>query len=438
MTGKRGKEVLFLGAVIAMAPLTAQAQTPPAVPASAATPLTLADATNAALTRTPAATAVQQQVVQAEARVAQARAALRSQITFTSTVSGSNGSVIQPPPSHESFGTLTNILSIPLMVGRKPRLAFAQADALLTAAQAQQNSARLSLAAQVSTAYFDLLRKQALLEIARDTQATAVRQADEAAKRFRAGDVPDLDVLRSQVPVASAEASVNQAENAVVVARQTLNSLTGHSLDDLIVTAEVAFPVPPALTLDEARKQARENSPEVRAAEATVQANTLTRQIAGRSQEPTYALQASDTRSNDQTGFSRLNSLEATVTIPLGGGALAKAQTREADALLAQSQAQRETARRTAEASVSAAYLNAQSSLRQIASAQTARDIAQTVQEKSRRGYTAGLFPLTDVLNAQSALTQARIAYTQAVYEAAVAAAALQNALGILPGENRP
>ena len=45
-------------------------------------------------------------------------------------------------------------------------------------------------------------------------------------------------------------------------------------------------------------------------------------------------------------------------------------------------------------------------------------------------GYRNGQFPLSDVLNAQTALTQARIAYRQALYDAAVAISTLTNAIG--------
>ena len=54
-----------------------------------------------------------------------------------------------------------------------------------------------------------------------------------------------------------------------------------------------------------------------------------------------------------------------------------------------------------------------------------ARDVAQTAYDRTVQGYAAGLFPLTDVLDAQTVLVQARIAYAQAVYEAAAAVSAL-------------
>ena len=90
-------------------------------------------------------------------------------------------------------------------------------------------------------------------------------------------------------------------------------------------------------------------------------------------------------------------------------------------------------ARQTAQLSVSTNYLNAQSALDLVGPTQSAVDIAQTTLNKTQQGYLAGLNPIVDVLNAQLALNQARIAHAQAVYDAASAVAALDLALGKEP-----
>lgn len=202
--------------------------------------MTLPGAITAALTANPAARAATQQLAQSRARLAQAEARRRFQIMLDVAGSGSNATVNQPPPAHETFGTLQNTLTVPLPFGARPRLAVRQAQAELAAAQAQYDSARLTLAGQVSTAYYDLLRKQALLLIAQETQAAAQRQLSEAQLRQQAGDVPQIDVLRAQVPVASAQAGLYQAENAAAIARETLNSLIDRPLDASVAAAEVS------------------------------------------------------------------------------------------------------------------------------------------------------------------------------------------------------
>jgi outer membrane protein len=417
-------------APVAGAAVLPAAPMPPSSGSPAAT-VTLTSALTAALATNPTARAATQQLAQAQARTAQAEAQRRFQIVLDTTGGGSNASVLQPPPAHETFGTLQNTLTIPLPIGARPRLAVEQARAELAAAQAQYDSARLSLSLEVSTAYYDLLRKQALLQIAQETLAAAQRQLSEAERRHHAGDVPELDVLRAQVPVASARAGLYQAENAAAVARATLNSLIGNPLDAALDAAEVslaatALPV----TMEEARSAALQYAPPIRAADATVRAAEAAHRSARRWREPTLSLQAIDLRSNDKTAFSREDSILASVSIPLSDGGLGRAKIREAQAALEQAQVLAEAARRTTLVTVSSAYLTAQSSSRQIDAARVAQEIAQLSSDKTVLGYRNGLFPLTDVLNAQAALNQARIAYRQSLYDAAIAISTLNNAIG--------
>jgi outer membrane protein TolC len=396
--------------------------------------VTLSSALAAALSTNPTARAATHQLAQARARTAQAEAQRRFQITLDTTGGGSNADVYQPPPAHETFGTLQNTLTIPLPIGARPRLAVEQARAELAAAQAQYDSARLSLALEVSTAYYDLLRKQALLQIAQETLAAAQRQLSEAELRLKAGDAPDLDVLRARVPVALAQAGLYQAENAAAVARQSLNSLIGNPLDAPLDAAEVT-PAATALplTLEEARTQALQAAPQLRAADATIRASEAALRSARRWREPMLSLQAFDLRSGDKTGFSREDTIQASLSFPLTDGGLGRAKSREAQAAVQQAQAQAEGARRTTLVSVSAAYLTAQSSGRQVDAARVAQEIAQAAYDKMVLGYRNGLFPLTDVLNAQATLNQARIAFRQSLYDAAVAISTLNNAIGKSP-----
>ncbi len=399
------------------------------------TPLTLAQITQMASQASPSLTAAQQNVAQAQARVGQALAQRRLQITFNSTASLSGASVYQPPPTYETFGTLQNTLTVPLPLGRRPGLAITQAQEQQGAVLAQLDSARLALAGQAASAYYDVLRKQALLAVAQQTLAENQRALNDVQKRNAAGDTAQIDVLQAQVPVASAQAALDGAESDLAVADETLNSLLGRPLDAPLLLADIpanALALP--YTLAQAEQFALSRSPDLQAAEATIRADRAAIAAARLYREPLYSLQAIDIRSKDVTSFRSEDTVQAAVTLPLSDGGLGRAQVLEAQAALAGASAQREVVRRIVVAGVSAAYLTAQSRRRQIASARTARDIAQITYDKTTLGYRNGLFPLLQVLTARAALTQARIAYTQAVYDAAAASATLSTAFaGAVP-----
>lgn len=407
-------------------PCRAQAPAPDSgrVPAAA---LTLNQAVSAALATNPASLAAAQQFAQAQARLGQAQAQRRFQITFNSAVSGSNAAVNQPPPSRETFGTLQNTITVPLPIGRKPSLVIQQTDEQLAAAQAQLRSTRLALAVQVANDYYDLLRKQALLSIAQETLAQAERELSDAQKRNKAGDAAQIDVLQAQVPVANAQASVEKTQNDKAVAMQTLNDVIGRPLDAQVIVADTVDEAPAlSYTLSEARSKALQNSPDVRAADATSHAAKMALDAAKLFKEPTVELQAIDVRSSDKTSFSREDSILASITVPLADGGLGKAQVREAEAALNQANEQAKSARRAALIAVSAAYLTAQSARTLVSAAQAAQDVAQITYDKTVKGYQNGLFPLINVLTAQNVLAQARIATVQATYDAASAHADLE------------
>ncbi len=419
----------LVGSILIAASPHTSAQT--AAPA----PLTLEQAVSQVLAANPATRIADTQLVQAQARLGQAQAQRRFRITFDSTTSGSNASLNQPPPAHESFGTLQNTLTVPIPLGARPGLVVRQAQAQISAFSAQRDAARLALSAQTIGVFYDVLRRQALLLVAQQTLAQSTRAREDARKRFAAGDVPELDVLQAQVPEASALAALDGASNDLEVARQALNSLLGRPLDAPLTLADVSPNTLPPLgvlqapTLAQAQAQVLANSPNLRVGDAALRAAEAGLQAIRLYREPTLSLQAIDIRSNDRTSFSRLDTVQATVSLPLSDGGLGRAQVREAEALLAEARARNAETRRVVLAGVSTAYLTAQSQRRQVAAAKVALDIAQITYDKTVLGYRSGLFPQLQVLTAQTALTQARIAYTQAVYGAGAAAASLSATL---------
>ncbi|MGI4790480.1 MAG: TolC family protein [Janthinobacterium lividum] len=419
----------FIAAGVCVGTWPAEAQT--AAPTTDSQPLTLAQITTLAVQSSPALAAARQNLAQAQARVGQAQAQRRFQVTFNSTVSESNASVYQPPPSQETFGTLQNTLTVPLPLGRRPKLAETQAQEQRGAVSAQFDSARLALAGQVAVAYYDLLRKQALLAVAQETLSEDTRALSDVQKRSQAGDAAQLDVLQAQVPVASAQAALDGAQNDLDVARESLNSLVGRPLDSPLAISDVT-PNSIALpyTLDQAQAFALSRSPDMRAAEATIRANEAALSVARLYRDPIVSLQAIDIRSKDVTSFRSEDTIQAAVTLPLADGGLGNAQIQEAQAALEGARAQVEAIRRQTIAAISAAYLTAESRRRQVEAARTAQTIAQITYDKTTLGYRNGLFPLLQVLNARAALTQARIAYTQATYDAAAASGTLFTTFG--------
>ena len=399
--------------------------------------LTLEQAISVGLKTNPDIIAADRQLAAARTRVNQAIDQGHPTVSFNSMVSGSNADVGQPPPNSESFGTMQNSIVVPLPIGRKPHLAVVQASAQMDASAAQYAGVRTAVVNGIITAFYDLLRKQALLRDAEFVQSEAQRQLDEARLRNNAGDVPELDVLRSEIPVSTAQASVLQAQSDADIANQALNAALGRDLDTPFTAQDVgSLPDLSSVTEADVRLRAQQRATDVLVAKAKIAEEDAALVSSKLWREPQLSLQAIDARSGDVTGFYRLDSIQASVTIPLSDGGLGRDQGREAQAAGDQAKQQLASALLAASAVASASYRTAISARLQTDAAKQAMDIAQSAYDKVVIGYHNGLFPLTDVLSAQSALISTKSTYTQDFYNAQVASALLEVLIGsaVSPG----
>jgi outer membrane protein TolC len=314
--------------------------------------------------------------------------------------------------------------------GKRLSAAQLQAEKELAAAEAAYRRIRLETISSLQNAYIEILRAQSLRGVAEQTLQQAERQLEEARIRAEAGDAPQLDVIRSQVPVSNAQAGLLAAQNRETLARRSLYTLLRITPETPPSLTEFPSPALPPFSLEEAEQRAEAHAPEMEEATANFQAAEAALALAQHSREPTYELQASDVRSSDKTGFSRQDTLMFTVTLPLSDGGAARAQVQEKQANLAGVRFALETAQQTVRVAVDAAYLNVSTLLRQMTAHQEAARVAATSVDLTREGYLAGLYSVRDVLDAQATLNQARNDLTQTTYDAQAALVSLYRAMG--------
>ncbi len=137
------------------------------------------------------------------------------------------------------------------------RLAKIRAEYDLAAARRQVKLA-------VHQAFYDLLLRQRLVEVARERLDQRQRQLDVAAKRFDAGVVNELEVVRARVDVANARPAVSRAENRVRQAVTRLNNLLARDQGaPLEARGELRYSAEPAPDLDEVVQRALARRPEM-------------------------------------------------------------------------------------------------------------------------------------------------------------------------------
>src|SRR5690606_14635492 len=110
-------------------------------------------------------------------------------------------------------------------------LESAQASAL--AARYEHDAVRLSLAAGVGSAYFQLLAGEERLRIARGNLASAQRVLGIVDARYRNGAASALDLERQRTAVTSQQAALLPLENQIHQTRTALAILMGRVPQDL-------------------------------------------------------------------------------------------------------------------------------------------------------------------------------------------------------------
>lgn len=113
------------------------------------------------------------------------------------------------------------------------------------AAEADLRAARLSLAARVAQAWFNLLEARMQLELARDTAEADRKNLASLESRFERGLVDGLDLRRISSQSATSEAEVEQRNRAIDLARRNLSTLLG-AYPSGEADADAELPDPPS------------------------------------------------------------------------------------------------------------------------------------------------------------------------------------------------
>jgi outer membrane protein TolC len=114
-----------------------------------------------------------------------------------------------------------------LFAGGRVQAARSEASAARRVAEAQRDSARAALKAQVINAWSDLQAMRLAVEAAKDQSGAATSAVDSLGNEVRVGQRPMVDLLDAQRDLLAATARRLAAEGDLVVAARRVAVLTG-------------------------------------------------------------------------------------------------------------------------------------------------------------------------------------------------------------------
>ena len=254
-----------------------------------------------------------------------------------------------------------------------------------------------------------------------------------------AGEVAHADVVKAQIQVVQRQRDAQEAELTALKSRLGLSVLVYPDYREDITVADDLQDVAPLPPLETIKAAATGYSPDVRAAEASVQQETSGVAVARGEYLPSvsfdyfYGINANQFAIYDPEHNRLLgSSFQAQLTLPLWNWGATQSKLRQAHLRVQQAQVELTLAQRQLLASIATFYREAQVAREQADSLRASLDLASESLRLTTLRYQAGEVTVLEVVDAQTTLSQTRDAYDDGLVRYRVARAALQTLTGTL------
>ena len=399
-------------------------------------------ALNGVMTENPDARIAEARIAGAQAMLLQAQAALRPQLAVQSSYartsqpvsvfgtalnqrSFSPGLDFNNVPDADNWNTGLSV-SLPLYTGGQATAGRAAAAAAMDASVFAAAAVRQALALETARAFIGIHRSRALIRAAEAGVAALESNLEVSRQRLAAGTALKTDTLDLEVGLAQAREELARSRNANALARQALASLLG--LEDGGVDATDAIPglqTPPAAQLPQrAEVRAAESLERAAAAKVTAAAGGLKPGV-----EAFGQVEHNRGTTFDNDGSNYTVGIRAQWNIWDGGRV--RAQVKEAQASLTAARESVRRARLMVNTEVQQARLALSEAAERLKVSERSVELAAESVKIIRGRFAAGLALSTQLIDAETALTAARVRRAEAEADERLAIAALRRALGL-------
>ena len=305
-------------------------------------------------------------------------------------------------------------------------------------AEIEAELAKLELAFIVKEAYFNILIRDAAVEVAEKDVAARKSNADVVRSFYKVGMKPINELLQAEVEWADSQQELVRAQNDARLARSIFNQILSRP-----VNAPVEVKVPDPLwepvtgDLDEYIKKALQNRPEIK--RINNQIDQTYQQIRVKKSEyyPDITFvgdyqKAGDTPDVSGSDFHQARFPTATVNLTWTFWEWGKTRyaVKQQESIQKQLMEEKRSAENEISRQIREALLALDTAEKNIPTTQTAVKQGEENLRVEEERYKAQVTTITEVLLATTRLTRARVNYFRALYEHNIAKAALLRALG--------
>jgi len=325
-------------------------------------------------------------------------------------------------------------LSLPIYSGGKleTKIKMAKLDQKISIINTETVKQQLIL--DVTTAYYNALQANNLLQIAGESTADFASHLKNVQAEYDVGTVAMADVLQTKVRLADAQDKQMKAQNSYDLAIYNLNNLLQLPLHSELKLTEAFSMQPYPLSLDDSIALALKNQSELAKAEANLLIAQKQVALAKSENKPTVSMTANHEWESDKYPGTEYQNWTIGVTARMNvfDDGMSKSEIKQAESgvEIAAEQVQQQHDATTLE--VSRAYLSMKEAEKRRETNQVAVEHAALDFKLAQERYNAGIGINLDAIDAELALTQARVNYTEALYDYDVNEAQLDKAIGIV------
>jgi outer membrane protein len=290
-----------------------------------------------------------------------------------------------------------------------------------------------SVLLSAATIYMDYLRDSAIVEVQKSNVRVLEQTLKQTRDRFNVGEVTRTDVAQSEAQLAAGQTQLLTADSNLVTTKANFRRIIGNEPEALAPGSPVDRFLP--RSLPGAVDLSLTENPNVTAAMFGIDVSFLQVKVSEGALLPTVTLQGSVQQSYEQTlTFYRQfgASAVAQLNVPIYQGGAEYSLIRQSKETLAQQRLNLELVRDQTRSNVVTAWGQLVAGKAQVASAQSQVSASEIALNGVREEAKAGQRTTLDVLNAQQALVNARVALVTAQHDRVVASYAVLNAVGRL------
>ena len=308
---------------------------------------------------------------------------------------------------------------------------YRSAQQLVKASNLSAKDAEDLVVLAVAGSYLQVIAASARVDAARTALETSSTLYQQDVQRLKFGRIAQIDVNRSRVAMLLDQERLITLQNQLAKQKITLARLTGlPPTDHFEISNTVAYAAAPAISVDDAVKQAEDQRLDLKAAEVQVSAAQRALAAARAERYPSGSLSADYGGIGSPTQLRPTYTISATLSIPVWNGGRTSGDIAQAQAALAQRQAEVEDIKGQVESDVRTAFLDVEAASNQVEVARQNLDVNHETLGQTRVKFDTGVSTNVDVVQSQESVSSAQLDYIDSIFAHNLAKLSLARALG--------